>query len=122
MPQETTARLEEYAYSNVGEALRTIAIVYEDDCEVIYLRDNLKGEYTAEEYHAIVDSFRAGPEPTEQSTDSLPIGDRQSLVHYHEKAFVFQFPHENCHSILLSVETSVGSKLRSFINGCQEHL
>ncbi|MBX0325120.1 hypothetical protein EGH21_18995 [Halomicroarcula sp. F13] len=122
MPHETTARLAEYAHNNVNDALRTIAVVYEGDCEVLYLRDDLKGEYTAAEYKSVVDSFRVVPELTSDMTSEAPLGSKQCLIHYHEKAFVFQFPHEACHSLLLSVEPTVGSRLQSFINGCQQRL
>ncbi|MBX0325610.1 hypothetical protein EGH21_21540 [Halomicroarcula sp. F13] len=122
MPHETAARLAEYAHNNVNDALRTIAVIYEDDCEVVYLRDDLKGEYTADEYKAVAGSFRVVPELTADMTSEAPLGSKHCLIHYHEDAFVFQFPHEGCHSILLSVEPTVGSRLRSFINGCQEQL
>ncbi|AJF26827.1 hypothetical protein SG26_14375 [Haloarcula sp. CBA1115] len=122
MPHESTAELEDYAHSTVDEALRTIAILYEDGCEVVYIRDNLKGKYSKEEYYAVADTFREIPELTESKTEDAPLGSKQSLVHYHEEAYVFQFPHEQCHSILLSVDPTVGSRLKSFITGCQERL
>lgn len=122
MPQETTEKLEDYAHRTVNEALRTIAILYNDGCEVVYLRDNLKGEYSKEEYYEVADTFRGIPELTASKTEDAPLGSKQALVHYHEKAYVFQFPHERCHSILLSVDPTVGSRLKSFIDGCQERL
>ncbi|QIO24122.1 hypothetical protein [Haloarcula sp. JP-L23] len=88
----------------------------------MYLRDDLKGKYTAEEYKSVVESFRVIPELTSDMTEEAPLGSKQCLIHYHEKAFVFQFPHEGCHSILLSVDPTVGSRLQSFISGCQEQL
>ncbi|QIO25264.1 hypothetical protein [Haloarcula sp. JP-L23] len=96
--------------------------MYEDDCELIYLRDDLKDRYTAEEYKTVVDTFREVPELTNETTNDAPLGSRQTLIHYHEKAFVFQFSHEECHSLLLSVDRDVGSRLNSFINGCQQQL
>jgi hypothetical protein len=122
MPHESTAELEDYAHNTVNEALRTIAILYEDGCEIVYLRDNLKGKYSKQEYYAVADTFREIPELKESKTEDAPLGSKQALVHYHEKAYVFQFPHEQCHSILLSVDPTVGSRLKSFITGCQERL
>jgi len=122
MPQESAAELEDYAHSTVNEGLRTIAILYEDSCEVTYLRDDLKGKYSKQEYYAVADTFREIPELTESKTEGAPLGSKQALVHYHEKAYVFQFPHERCHSILLSVDPTVGSRLKTFINGCQKQL
>lgn len=122
MVEEVAAQLGEYAHDQVDNALRTLAIVYEGDCEVVYLRNDLKGEYSASDYKSVVDTFRHVPELDQTTTRDVPLGDKNCLIHYHEKAFVFQFPHEGCHSILLSVDPSVGSRLQSFIEGCQERL
>ncbi|QIO25401.1 hypothetical protein [Haloarcula sp. JP-L23] len=122
MPHQTSAKLADFAQSTADDALRTIVIVYESDCELIHLRDDLRDRYTAEEYKAVVDTFKEIPELTNDITRDSPLGSKQSLIHHHEKAFVFQFPHEGCHSILLSVDPTVGSRLRSFINGCQQQL
>lgn len=122
MPTETGRQLTEYAGVQVGDALRTVAILYENDCEVVFLRDDLKEQYEPEQYNQVATSYRTKLTHDTHSDDGHPVGDKHSTIHYHENAFVFQFPHENCHSILLSVEPDVGSRLESFIEGCRKRL
>jgi hypothetical protein len=55
-------------------------------------------------------------------TSNSQLSSKNCLVHSHENAYVFQFPHEDCHSILLSVEPEVGSDLNSFIESCRSRL
>jgi len=114
MADHAAARLAEHGRQQLGEQLRTVAILYEDDCEVVYLRDDLREEYTPEAYESVAELLKVS-DPAGTATDDLPVGERKALVHYHDGGFVFQFPRENCHSIVFSVESDVGSKLESFI-------
>lgn len=120
MSVEATARLAKYAREELGDSLRTIAIIYEDSFEVLYLREDLKDRYTRETYGDIVDVFREIPAPSWHGEGESPLGDRTSVVHCYENAFVFQFNISGCHSVLMSVEPDVGTKLRTFIGDCQE--
>lgn len=122
MEKEVATQLEEYARNQVDKSLRTVAILFEGDSEVLYLRDDLRAEYDASDYKSVVDTFRQVPELGRTRTGDLPLGNKKCLIHYHDAAFVFQFPSENCHSILLSVEKDVGSRLQTFIEGCQNQL
>ena len=122
MPRDTATALQEFALESVGQSLRTIVVVFEADFEVEYLRDDLKDRYSATEYGDIVETFRTVPDVNEEFPGEHSIGPRRCLIHYHQNAFVFQFPHEGCHSILLSVEPTVGSRLEDFIIECQERI
>lgn len=122
MPSETGNELVEYAQSQVGDALRTVAVLYEDDSEVIYLRDDLAHEYSREQYRHISASFRIDlNEELHQSNTSL-VDEKIAIIHYHDSAYVFQFPHDGCHSILLSIEPRVGERLQNFIEGCDRRI
>jgi hypothetical protein len=122
MPTETGAELIEYAQNQVGDALRTVAILYEEGFEVVYLRDDLSKNYDPTQYKEIAASFRIDlKEDLHQSSESL-IGEKISTIHYHENAYVFQFLHEDCHSLLLSVEPDVGERLQYFIEGCEDRI
>jgi len=122
MPLETGNKLVEYALGEVNEKLRTVVVVFADDFEILYMREDLRETYSPSQYKRVVDSFRTERKLERDSEATAPIGAKQSLIHYHESAFVFQFPHEDCHSILLSVEPSVGPRLESFITDCQNRL
>lgn len=122
MPSNTGERLAEYAADQLGDALRTVFVLSEDGCEVIYVRDDVRTAYSADRYERLAESFRIDLGAAVEARPATPIGSKAAIVHYHEGAYVFQFPHEGCHSILLSVEPRVGSQLASFIDGCRERL
>lgn len=122
MPRDTGNQLAEYAREEVGEALRTVVVVYEADFDVIYLRSDLEQSYSQDRYESVVDSFRIELRANIHDTDTSLIGPKQSIVHYHDKAYVFQFPHKDCHSILLSVEPRVGTQLQEFITACKQRI
>lgn len=120
MSVESTARLAQYAKEELGESLRTVAIIYDDDFEALYLRDDLKSRYTKQTYGDIVSLFREIPAASWTGEGDSPLGGRTSVVHCYENAFVFQFNISGCHSVLMSVEPDVGTKLRTFIGDCQD--
>lgn len=122
MPRDTGNQLVTFVRDRIGSSLRTTAVLYEEGCELIYLRDDLQEQYDPAEYERVTDSFRTDIDAGGQGTESAPVGEKQALVHAHEEAFVFQFPHVDCHSILMSVEPDVGSRLRSFLDACQQRL
>jgi hypothetical protein len=122
MPRDTSNRLVEYAKTQVSDSLRTVAVVYAESCEVVFIRKDLQQSYSAERYKEIVDSFRNEFGADAHATGESPVGEKHCLLHYHDSAFVFQFPHDACHSILLSVEPTVGSQLQTFIEGCEQRL
>lgn len=121
MPRETSNRLVEFALDHIDDALRAVVVLYETDHDVIYLREDLDDNYTPTRFESVVDSFRIEG-ICDQETAGTLIGEKQAVIHHHDEAFVFQFPHLDCHSILLSVEPEVGSQLRAFVNECQERI
>ena len=122
MSHATGNRLAEYALSEISDELRTVTVLYEDDYEIIYLRDDLQESYDPDLYRRVVDSFRVEMSGERHLEDESSVGSKRATIHYHDNAYVFQFPHDDCHSILLSVVPSVGSQLRSFINACEQRL
>ncbi|MFB6082978.1 MAG: hypothetical protein ABEJ94_01880 [Halorientalis sp.] len=121
MPRDTSNRLVEFARGQIGDALRTVIVLYEADHEVIYLREDLEDGYTPTRFERVTDSFRTDLGIDDAPGDS-PVGRKRAIIHEHENAFVFQFPHPDCHSILMSVEPGVGTRLRSFVSECQRRI
>jgi len=116
---DTSGRLARYAREQLDDALRTVALVSDDDFEVLYLRDDLADQYTEESYGSVVDAFPDTSIVEWQGSGDPPVGERQSVVYCHENAFVFQFDAGD-DSLLMSVEPDVGTKLRTFIDDCQQ--
>ena len=122
MPRDTGNVLLDFALERVEHLLRTVTVIYEDDSEVIYLREDLEQRYSAQEYESIVDVFRTDMGFDATGPSGAPLGSKESIIHYHEDGFVFQFNHEDCHSILLSVDPEGGSQLQAFITECRKRI
>lgn len=122
MPIETGETLVKFSKDKLGDSLRTVVVLYENDFEMVYLDDRLQESYSADQFRQVVNSFRIDLSETFHSTTDSLLGHKNCLIHSHEYAYVFQFPHEDCHSILLSVEPEVGSNLKSFIDRCRKQI
>lgn len=120
MVEETAELLTEYVYDRVGDGLRTVVIVREDDYEITYLEDHLRQEYTKAEYTQVVDAFRLDDPFLSPGLSGKPVGERRALIDYHENACVIQFPYSATETILLSVSREAGQSLIEFIESCRE--
>ena len=121
MVSDAAHRITEFLRREVDEALRTVLILEADGWTGVYLRDDLRDLYDRDGYEDVVDQFREfsiGPKP-----ESIGhIGKRRVLVHYHDEAFVFQFPFEAGESILVCIDEDVGQGLSTFVERCREQL
>ena len=115
---DSAVRLAEFAHRELGESLRTVVVVTEARFDPLYLREDLAETYTEETFSAVVQAFRAVPDDSLEGQS--PLGERHSVVHYYENAFVFQFDTADRDSVLLSVQSDVGTGLGAFIDDCRD--
>lgn len=120
MVYDSAQRATEYVTDRVGDGLRTVVVVEEDGMEIEYLRDDLKREYSEESFADVVDTFRLEQPFMSPDLESRPVGERRAIVHYHENAFVLQFPLSPSESILISLTPESGRNLLSFIEKCHQ--
>lgn len=120
MPIETAREITEYLKERVDDGLRTVVIVQPNGQEIHYLRDDLKKEYTEETFSDVVDAFRLETPYLSPGIESRPVGERRGIVHYHEHAFVIQFPVSNSESILISLSPEAGRDLMDFLEICRQ--
>lgn len=119
MVREAARRLTEFLRETVGDGLRTVVIVQPDDYTIHHLRDDLRSRYNETTYQQVVDSFRLNDPFFSPGIEGSPVGTRHAVVHYHENAFVFQFPFSAEETILASVAPEVGQDLLGFIEECR---
>lgn len=120
MVQEAAERLTTHLRDELGDGLRTVVIVQEDGQEIHYLRNDLRGGYTEHEFAQVVDAFRLDDALIAPEIDDTPVGERRAVVHYHENAFVLQFPFSASESILISINSEAGRHLLQFIEDCRQ--
>jgi len=86
MVEEIADLLTEYVYDLVGDGLRTVVIVRDNDHEIRYLKDDLQREYKKEAYAEIVETFRLENPFLSPALEGTPVGERRALIDYHENA------------------------------------
>lgn len=118
---ETRAKqVADYLLDVVGDDLRTVVIVSPGDFDVTYLSADLQERYTMDAFAAVVETFRLEQPLFSPAIDDYPVGERRAIVHYHEHAFVLQFPVSETQTILISVTREVGRDLLGFIETCRQ--
>jgi hypothetical protein len=120
MVEEAAELLAEYVYDRIGDGLRTVVIIYNDDFEIRYLNDNLQQEYTKEAYEEVVNTFRLEDPFLSPKLEGQPVGERRALVDYHEHACVIQLPYSESETILISISRDAGRDLVEFIESCRQ--
>lgn len=86
------------------------------------LRDVVQNQYSQEAFSAVVDSFRLDEPFLNPGTHERPVGERKAIDHYHNKAYVLQFPFSEWDSILVSLEREAGRDLLEFIEECRKRV
>lgn len=119
MAKDAARRLKRYVEESVGDDLRTVVLITEDGWDGIYLRDDLKEEYTETVYGETVELFRPTEDTRFSSDLSLPLGTRHAAIFHHEEAFVMRFRYSWDEHILVSVSTGAGNDLLEFLGDCR---
>lgn len=119
MAKEAARRLKRYVQEAVGDDLRTVVLITEDGWDGIYLREDLKQEYTKTVYGETVELFRPTEDTSFSSDLTLPLGTRHASIFHHEKAFVMRFRYSWEEHILVSVSPSAGHDLLEFLGDCR---
>lgn len=120
MIQTAAKRLTRYLRDELEVGLRTVVIVQEESHEIYYLRQDLREEYTEATYEQVIETFRLDDSSISPEIDGTPVGDRRAVVHYHENAFVLQFPFSETESVLISITPEAGRSLLQFIEDCRQ--
>jgi hypothetical protein len=94
-------------------------VVQDGGYDTHYLRSDLEAQYRDETFSEVVDMFRLDHPFLNPDVDSNPVGERRAIIHYHERAFIIQFPFSETESILISLSRDAGRDLLHFIEKCR---
>lgn len=119
MAKAAARRVIDYLLDRLDEGLRTVLVVSGSEYSVEYIRDDLRRAYSQETFTRVVETFRLKQPLFTPEIEAYPVGERRAVVHYHEHAFVLQFPFSESETILISVEEDVGRDLLEFIDTCR---
>ncbi|SDN15502.1 hypothetical protein SAMN04487949_3518 [Halogranum gelatinilyticum] len=119
MVQQAAQQITEFLRDRAGRGLRTVVIVRDENYDVHYLRSDLEAQYSDETFSEVVDIFRLDSPFLAPDVNSNPVGERRAIIHYHERAFIIQFPFSETESILISLSRDAGRDLLQFIEKCR---
>lgn len=119
MGHEAARRVTEFLHDRIGTDLRTVVIIREEGHDIHYLREDLQERYDGETYGDVVDTFRLEDPYMSPGIEDRPVGERRGIVHYHEHAFVIQFPVSDGESVLISLSRDSGRNLLQFLETCR---
>lgn len=120
MVQQAAEEVTEYLLDLIGDHLRAVVVVTADGFDIAHLDGDLQRRYSTTSFAEVVDTFRLDDPLFEPDIDGYPIGERRAVLHYHENAFVLQFPYSASETILISVTRDVGRDLLGFIEECRQ--
>ncbi|WP_178915203.1 hypothetical protein [Natronomonas gomsonensis] len=122
MGHEAARRVTEFLHDRIEADLRTVVVIREDGHDIHYLREDLRERYDGETYGDVVDTFRLEDPYTSPGVEDQPVGERRGIVHYHEHAFVIQFPVSDAESVLISLSRDSGQNLLEFLETCRHRV
>jgi hypothetical protein len=122
MGHEAAHRVTEFLHDRIGADLRTVVVIREDGHDIHYLREDLRERYDGETYGDVVDTFRLEDPHMSPGVEDQPVGERRGIVHYHEHAFVIQFPVSDAESVLISLSRDSGQNLLEFLETCRRRV
>lgn len=122
MAHEAARRVTEFLHERIGADLRTVVVIREDGHDIHYLREDLRERYDEKTYGDVVDAFRLEDPYMSPGVEDQPVGERRGIVHYHEHAFVVQFPVSDAESVLISLSRDSGQNLLEFLETCRRRV
>lgn len=117
---EAATVLAGYARGRIGDQLRSVFAYDDDEFDLAYLREDLRGEYGPSDFetfrHAVFESERAlGAANRER------IGERIATVHVFENAYALRISvPDHTGGVVASLDFTVGTELHEFVTNCRE--
>lgn len=97
--------------SEVGDALRIVAVYAETVFDHLYLRDDLEPRYSSAELETLrreIIVFALGKETVEEVTHAGPL---QNIIYETDDAFSLQFPFDGYTGVFVSIDSSAKTQL-----------
>lgn len=116
-------RVTEFCHDVIGEHLRVVAVIENDDMELLYVRESVADQYTEEKLSALIDATQQlGADFDDIYTYNTPLGQKEALVCVFEGAHVFLLPHSASRIVCIAVDPAVGENLSRFIKRCRDEI
>lgn len=120
MPPASARRLAEYLDQRVGDDLRSVVCYDEGECEILFVRDDVRREGLADDAERTISYLRHESLAREQRL--FPFGSLNGTVRSFERAVVMHFPLTQARGVVVTLDPNTARQLNRFMNDCIERL
>lgn len=116
--------LVEYLQDRAGEALRVV-FHYDprsEGYEILYMREDIRDEYTEPELERHFDTFRRDSHLAEVQEGELSTGNHHCSIRVFDETLLFNFTHGPDVNTIVSIDPMVGRNLLKFVADSLEHV
>lgn len=114
--------LVEFLRSRTGEALRGAAHYDDDTYDILYIREDVREQYTSAEITQIFATLRQEKQTAQYQERALHLGGHRCSVDVYRDGILMNFIQNDFSGTVISLDASVGSDLLNFIDSCLEEL
>lgn len=112
----------EFLRDRTRGALRLVGQYHANGYELVYLRDDLQGEYSEYEVEGQMDSFRRDAKTGSQQEQQLAAGHQHCSIRVFDETIIFNIHHEEEIGTIISLDPVAGRELLEFIGTIIEEL
>jgi len=116
MPPASAQRLVEYLRRRVGDDLRGVAFYDESGCDILYLREDLRGDDPSTVAERMISYLKHESRSRERRV--FPFGELNGTVRSFEDAAVMHFPLTQARGVVVTLDPNAARQLNSFMNDC----
>ncbi|SFR96338.1 hypothetical protein SAMN05216559_1561 [Halomicrobium zhouii] len=102
-------------------ALRSVAVYYETDYEMLYMRENVDVVYSHQERDAIFDDLRLEGWGRDRLQDLFNAGELECSVYGFDEAMMLHFVKNGFEGVFVTYDRGEGIDVEEFIRVCERH-
>lgn len=118
MSRAVAHELAEYLEQRAGDSLRAVGHYSTDNYEIVYLRDDVREQYSDDKIEEIVEDLRweSFAKPTQER--QYRLGSLTCSIQAFEEGVVMHFPYDDNRGTLISLAPGAARQLMGFIDDC----
>jgi len=118
MSSAIAEELASFLEQRAGDSLRAVGHYSAEEYGVVYLREDLRQQYTDDEIEGIVEELRWESFGKSNQEGQFHLGELNCSIKAFEEAVVMHFPSDGKHGTLVSLDSEAAQDLLQFIDEC----
>ena len=118
MSRAIAQELASYLDQRAGDSLRAVGHYSADDYEIVYLRDDVRDRYSDADIKEIVKNLRWESFAKSTHEGQYHLGSLNCSIQAFVEGVVMQFPYDDKHGTLITLDPGAARQLVAFIDDC----